>query len=92
MFALMGSILSHSLMRDGKKEYYKQSVLQSKEVNLSGFLEKTLLAMTMNRFRDIVNLYKTITSVSSTTFNTAQKMKFYIKDFFSKCDQIRSFQ
>ena len=23
--------------------------------------------------------------------NTAQKMKFYIKDFFSKCDQIRSF-
>ena len=22
---------------------------------------------------------------------TAQKMKFYIKDFFSKCDQIRSF-
>ena len=43
MFALMGSILSHSLMRDGKKEYYKQSVLQSKEVNLSGFLEKTLL-------------------------------------------------
>ena len=24
-------------------------------------------------------------------FNTAQKMKFSIKDFFSKCDQIRSF-
>ena len=23
--------------------------------------------------------------------NTAQKMKFSIKDFFSKCDQIRSF-
>ena len=23
--------------------------------------------------------------------STAQKMKFYIKDFFSKCDQIRSF-
>ena len=23
---------------------------------------------------------------------TAQKMKFSIKDFFSKCDQIRSFQ
>ena len=22
---------------------------------------------------------------------TAQKMKFFIKDFFSKCDQIRSF-
>ena len=22
---------------------------------------------------------------------TAQKMKFYIKNFFSKCDQIRSF-
>ena len=24
-------------------------------------------------------------------WNTAQKMKFSIKDFFSKCDQIRSF-
>ena len=24
-------------------------------------------------------------------FSTAQKMKFYIKDFFNKCDQIRSF-
>ena len=24
-------------------------------------------------------------------FCTAQKMKFFIKDFFSKCDQIRSF-
>ena len=26
-----------------------------------------------------------------TKYNTAQKMKFFIKDFFSKCDQIRSF-
>ena len=25
------------------------------------------------------------------SYNTAQKMKFSIKDFFSKCDQIRSF-
>ena len=25
------------------------------------------------------------------TVNTAQKMKFSVKDFFSKCDQIRSF-
>ena len=24
--------------------------------------------------------------------NTAQKLKFSIKDFFSRCDQIRSFQ
>ena len=24
--------------------------------------------------------------------NTAQKMKFSIKDFFSKCDQVRSFR
>ena len=32
-------------------------------------------------------------SKSLTVFvtNTAQKMKFSIKDFFSKCDQIRSF-
>ena len=27
----------------------------------------------------------------SSCFYTAQKMKFFIKDFFSKCDQIRSF-
>ena len=25
------------------------------------------------------------------SYNTAQKMKFSIKDFFSKCDQIRSY-
>ena len=24
-------------------------------------------------------------------FNTAQKMKFYVKDFFSKCEQILAF-
>ena len=24
-------------------------------------------------------------------FNTAQKMKFYVKDFFSKCEQIPAF-
>ena len=29
--------------------------------------------------------------VGKTSFNTAQKMKFSIKDFFSKCDQIHSF-
>ena len=29
---------------------------------------------------------------TKTTFFTAQKMKFSIKDFFSKCDQIRSLQ
>ena len=28
---------------------------------------------------------------SVTPVSTAQKMKFSIKDFFSKCDQIRSF-
>ena len=27
--------------------------------------------------------------VQSLTIHTAQKMKFFIKDFFSKCDQIR---
>ena len=29
--------------------------------------------------------------ISSYADNTAQKMKFFIKDFSSKCDQIRSF-
>ena len=27
----------------------------------------------------------------SSGITTAQKMKFFVKDFFSKCDQIRSF-
>ena len=26
-----------------------------------------------------------------TNIGTAQKMKFFIKDFFSKCDQVRNF-
>ena len=30
-------------------------------------------------------------TVQNFSTNTAQKMKFSIKDFFSKCDQIRSF-
>ena len=31
-------------------------------------------------------------SVFFQKWNTAQKMKFSIKDFFSKCDEIRDFQ
>ena len=30
-------------------------------------------------------------TISVITINTAQKMKFSIEDFFSECDQIRSF-
>ena len=30
-------------------------------------------------------------SLRSTYSSLAQKMKFFIKDFFSKCDQVRSF-
>ena len=33
-----------------------------------------------------------LSNISRSNSNlAAQKMKFYIKDFFSKCDQIRSF-
>ena len=32
-----------------------------------------------------------VENVSISSISTAQKMKFSIKDFFSKCDQIRSF-
>ena len=34
---------------------------------------------------------KGLTNIIALDFHTAQKMKFSIKDFFSKCDQIRSF-
>ena len=37
-----------------------------------------------------IDLTSDLTS-SLCSINTAQKMKFSIKDFFSKCDQIRSF-
>ena len=50
---------------------------------------KKLLGVTIDRklnFHDHVsNLYKKVSA------NTAQKLKFPIKDFFSKCDQICSF-
>ena len=36
------------------------------------------------QFRDILRPYQI-------SMITAQKIKFYVKDFFSKCDQIRSF-
>ena len=32
-----------------------------------------------------------LNAVNGVAYCTAQKMKFSIKDFFSKCDQIRSF-
>ena len=43
------------------------------------------------KFLDHDNSYLMILSFAVTHANTAQKMKFSIKDFFSKCDQIRSF-
>ena len=37
------------------------------------------------------SLSKQLDCLVDTYYDTAQKMKFSIKDFFSKCDQIRSF-
>ena len=42
-------------------------------------------------FQDNFVLKKFLKEVVSTMIDTAQKMKFSIKDFFSKCDQIHSF-
>ena len=39
--------------------------------------------------KTLSNLTEMLTKLHFT--NTAQKLKFSIKDFFSKCDQIRSF-
>ena len=41
--------------------------------------------------RSLEILYKFSYLSYGTTIHTAQKMKFSIKDFFTKCDQIRSF-
>ena len=35
------------------------------------------------------NPHRRFNPLSANPTNTAQKMKFFIKDFFSKCDQIR---
>ena len=39
----------------------------------------------------VLQVIFSVTPVSVSSMFTAQKMKFSIKDFFSKCDQIRSF-
>ena len=40
---------------------------------------------------NIISSYLLISWPQPLVANTAQKMRFYIKDFFSKCDQTRSF-
>ena len=47
-----------------------------------------------NGMSDLNKNYLNISSKYSNKiddFNTAQKMKFYVKDFFSKCEQILAF-
>ena len=48
----------------------------------------------INGMSDLNKNYLSISSKYSNKiddFNTAQKMKFYVKDFFSKCEQIPAF-
>ena len=54
-------------------------------------LEKFCFFIFLHNMRFLNPLTLEISWVSSLTTFTAQKMKFSIKDFFSKCDQIRSF-
>ena len=49
---------------------------------MSFFMKQTLFRMTLKKDR----FYW-----ATAELTTAKKMKFSIKDFFSKCDQIRSF-
>ena len=48
----------------------------------------TVLFNKLQLFFKKYNLWMSLFYNSSDSWNTAQKMKFFIKDFFSKCDQI----
>ena len=56
------------------------------------FCRKTIKCLPLGvcLVRNITQSFLTSLSLKLTTF-TAQKMKFSVTDFFSKCDQIRSF-
>ena len=49
-----------------------------------------MFSLTTFRLPDVLKAEKLLHFIMTKT-DTAQKMKFSIKDFFSKCDQIRSF-
>ena len=56
------------------------------------YLYRFLLCTSRSTFNFVVNL-KVINEfwITKTAFYTAQKIKFFIKNFFSKCDEIGSF-
>ena len=68
----------------------KKADRNTKIENLSGDFN------VLNYPKESINSYDTNVdfewgSELSTDIDTAQKMKFFVKDFFSKCGQIRSF-
>ena len=58
-----------------------------------GAIAKCIYAEKVSDTTSVVDIYDVLRILLSReqTLSTAQKMKFSIKDFFSKCDQIRNF-
>ena len=63
------------------KEVLTQPALTCSKLKIGNTLEQSVKYEALNYFHIMLHL----------RYLTAQKMKFSIKDFFSKCDQIRSF-
>ena len=49
------------------------------------------IPFSVNQFQLFILILRILTEKNYRQINTAHKMKFSIQDFFSKCDQIRSF-
>ena len=87
--------LSFFHVRDLRKQICNIYIPSSqKTLCFTGFFKFSRYVKTANRKQIIyilyiIHLYIAANSVESLTTVTAHKMKFSIKDFFSKCDQIR---
>ena len=65
------------------------SLILSRRTIISKNTEKSMTKYFINPY--MINLIEISQFTYSSKLHTAQKMKFSITDFFSKCDQIRSF-
>ena len=76
----LGTVISY--LKKMKKIYKSSDTLSPlSSTDISIFNQKLAVFIILgNKDKNCVSIH-----------NTAQKMKFSIKDFFSKCDQIRSF-
>ena len=78
-----------------KKLHYSWAWISVKSICCIFFLSSVFISMhgfIQAFWLHVITLYSFFNTIPwFDVFNTAQKMKFFIKDFFSKCDQISSF-